>query len=107
MKTVDHLVLVSDTSAKGIGVANTIAMVANDKHAVEYSDIGLILNRVRSEAEVRDISTRTGLTIYGWLGDDDLIRDFDFRGTPLTGIPDTSSTVTTVNGILKKMHIVE
>jgi len=107
MKTVDHLVLVSDTSAKGIGVANTIAAVANDRHAVEYSDIGLIINRVRSEAEVRDIGTRTGLTIYGWLGDDDLIRDYDFRGIPLTGIPDTSSTVIKVNGILKKMHIVE
>jgi CO dehydrogenase maturation factor len=107
MKTVDHLVLVSDTSAKGVGVANTIAEVANDKHAVDYSDIGLILNRVRSEAEVRDISTRTGLTIYGWLGDDELIRDYDFRGIPLTGIPETSPIVTNVNGILKKMHIVE
>jgi CO dehydrogenase maturation factor len=107
MKTVDHLVLVSDTSAKGIGVANTIAMVANDKHAVDYSDIGLILNRVRSEMEVDDISTRTGLKIYGWLGDDDLIRDYDFRGIPLTGIPGTSPALIAVNGILKKMHIVE
>ena len=107
MKTVDQLILVSDTSAKGIGVANTIASVAGDKQAVDYREIGLILNRVRSETEVRDISTRTGLTIYGWLGDDDLIRDFDFRGIPLTGIPDTSPAVIAVNGILEKMHIVE
>ncbi len=107
MKSVDHLILVSDTSAKGIGVANTIAKLANDKQAVEFSDIGLILNRVRDETEVSDIGTRTNLKIYGWLSDDDIIRDYDFRGIPLTGIPDTSSTLITVNGILKKMHIVE
>jgi CO dehydrogenase maturation factor len=105
MKTVDHLVLISDTSAKGIGVANTIAAVANDKKAVDFKDIGLIINRVRNEAEVRDIRKRTGLEIYGWLGDDDLIRDYDFRGAPLTGIPETSPSLGIVRDILNKMHI--
>ena len=47
MKTVDHLVLVSDTSVKGLGVANTIAQVANEKKAVDFTSMGLILNRVR------------------------------------------------------------
>ena len=41
MKTVNHLVLISDTSAKGIGVANTISAVANDKKAVDFKHIGL------------------------------------------------------------------
>jgi len=105
MKTVDCLLLVSDTSAKGVNVANTIAAVAHDKKAVDFKDIGLLINRVRSEAEVRDIAKRTGLEIYGWLGDDDLIRDYDFSGKPLTGMPDTSPSLTAIKGILKKMNI--
>lgn len=106
MKTVDHLVLVSDTSAKGIGVANAIARVAGDKKAVDYKNIGLVLNRVRSEAEASDIRKRTGLDVYGWLADDEAIRDFDFRGAPLTGLPETSPSPSTVGGILQKMGLV-
>ena len=105
--TVDHLVLVSDTSAKGIGVANTIALVAGDRKAVDYRNVGLVLNRVRSEAEARDIGERTGLEVYGWLADDEAIRDFDFRGAPLTGLPETSPSPSTVGAILKKMGVPE
>jgi CO dehydrogenase maturation factor len=107
MKTVDHLVLVSDTSAKSINVANTIASVANDKKAVDYTNIGLVLNRVRSETEARDIGTRTRLDIYGWLADDENIRDFDFKGAPLTGIPGTSPSLGTVSDIIRKMHLIQ
>ena len=105
MKTVDHLVLVSDTSVKGIGVANTIALVASDKKAVDFKRMGLVLNRVRSETEARDISARTKLEIYGWLCDDEVIRDFDFRGAPLTSMPGNSPNLSIVSDILKKMDL--
>jgi len=106
MKTVDHLVLVSDTSAKGLGVANTIALVASDKKAVDFKSMGLVLNRVRSEAEVRDIRGRTDLEIYGWLTDDDTIRDLDFRGESLTAMPESSPNLGIISDILKKMNLV-
>lgn len=105
MKTVDHLVLVSDTSVKGIGVANTIALVASDKKAVDFKRMGLVLNRVRSETEARDIGARTKLEIYGWLCDDEVIRDFDFRGAPLTSMPGNSPNLSIVSDILKKMDL--
>lgn len=106
MKAVDHLVLISDTSAKGINVADTIARVASDRKAVDYRSMGLVLNRVRSEAEARDICARTSLVVYGWLTDDEDIRDFDFRGAPLTGIPETSPVLGRVSDILRKMHLI-
>lgn len=106
MKTVDHLVLVSDTSAKGLGVANTIAQVASDKKAVDFKSLGLVLNRVRSEAEVLDIKSRTDLEIYGWLTDDDTIRGLDFRGESLTSMPESSPNLVIISDILKKMNLV-
>ena len=105
MKTVDHLVLVSDTSVKGLGVANTIAQVANEKKAVDFKSMGLVLNRVRNQAEVDDIRGRTGLDIYGWIVEDNLIRDFDFKGTSLTEIPDTSPTLEVIANVLTKMKV--
>ncbi len=103
MKTVDHLVLVSDTSAKGIGVANTIADVVNEKKAVDFTSMGLVLNRVRDLSEVNDIKARTRLEVYGWLTDDDLIRSLDFRGEPLTGMPQTSPSLAAVAGIVDRI----
>ena len=105
MKTVDHLVLVSDTSVKGLGVANTIMQVANEKKAVDFKSMGLVLNRVRCVSEVDDIRGRTDLDIYGWIAEDDLIRDFDFKGTSLTEIPDTSPTLEVIANVLTKMKV--
>ena len=107
MKTVDHLILVSDTSAKGVGVANTIAHVAVDNRAVDFRSMGLLLNRVKREDEVNDIRTRTTLDIYGWIAEDDLIRDFDFRGTPLTDIPAASPALEVISRVLKKMNVLQ
>jgi len=105
MKTVDHLVLVSDTSVKGLGVANSIAQVANEKKAVDFSSMGLVLNRVRTLAEVEAISTRNNLDLYGWLYEDDLIRSFDFSGKPLTGMPDSSPSLAVASRILEKIGV--
>ena len=105
MKTVDHLVLLSDTSAKGLNVANSIAHVARDNKAVGYTDMGLIINRVTGGHEVDDIRTRTDLDIYGWIGEDETIRGFDFKGTSLTEIPDTSPTLAVIARVLTKMGV--
>jgi CO dehydrogenase maturation factor len=105
MKTVDHLVIISDTSVKGIGVAGAIAHVARDNRAVDFRSMGLVLNRVRRPSEVDDIRTRTGLPIYGWVLEDDLIRDFDFRGESLAGLPDASPSLGVVEGILETMGL--
>ncbi len=105
MKKVDHLVLVSDTSAKAINVTNTIAHVAADNRAVDFSNMGLILNRVREESEVEDIKTRTKLPIYGWISEDDLIRDFDFRAQPLTTVPEGAAALKVVSAIIGRMNI--
>jgi CO dehydrogenase maturation factor len=105
MKTVDHLFLISDTSAKGVNVASAIAHVARDNKAVGFKDMGLILNRVRSKDEVDDIRARTSLDLYGWMGEDWLIREYDFRGIPLTEIPDTSPAIGVVRDILEKIVI--
>jgi CO dehydrogenase maturation factor len=105
MKKVDHLILVSDTSAKAVNVTATIAHVASDNRAVDFSSIGLVLNRVRNAVEVEDIKGRTKLDVYGCLPEDDQIRDFDFHGTPLTSMPETSATLEAVASIIDRIKL--
>ena len=51
MKNVDYLLIVTDTSAKGVNVASTIRQVAEAKRAVEYEKLGLVINRARDRGE--------------------------------------------------------
>ncbi len=75
MGVVDQLLLISDTSAKGLRVAETIHQVATRMDRVAQAD--LVLNRVRSQREAERIAARTELPLLGWIPDDDTIRDFD------------------------------
>ncbi|HOD70643.1 MAG TPA: AAA family ATPase [Deltaproteobacteria bacterium] len=87
MKEVDDLVILSDTSVKGITVARAISKVARENRAVDCRTIGLVLNRVRGEEEVRRISGDIDLDMYGWIPEDDSIREFDLQGRPLVSLP--------------------
>ncbi len=90
MKQVHHLLVVSDTSAKGVNVAGTIARVARENRAVDYRTMGLVLNRVRSEDEARAIAAQVSLEMYAWIPEDESIREFDFQGRPLLAMPGDS-----------------
>ncbi len=90
MEKVSHLVLVSDTSARGLNVARTIKKVSD--HAAAYAYAGLVLNRVRGEAEFVNIRVPGELPLLGWIPDDDVIRMADIAGSSLLEIADCPAT---------------
>jgi len=105
MKRVDHLIVVSDTSAKGVNVAGTIGHLAKNNRAVDFKSIGLILNRVRDDSEVSEIRKRIPFDIYGWLTDDNQIRDYDFHARPLMQMPDDSPANRVIGDIMNAVGI--
>ena len=105
MKNVDHLVLVSDTSAKGVNVAKIIRNVARDNQAVDYKSTGLLLNRIRDEGEVEMIMNRLDLNLLGWIPEDELVREYDLEGRPYLDFPNESLTSTAIQGILHSIGI--
>lgn len=78
MEKVSHLVLVSDASAKGINVINTINKVA--QKMMEYDEVGLILNRLRAKDEINKINLPDDIRLMGYIIDNDELRDFDIEG---------------------------
>lgn len=105
MKTVDHLIIVSDTSAKSVNIAKTIKHLALDNKAVNYKSMDMILNRVRDESEIRNISKNLSINILGWLPEDDLIREFDFHGKSFLDFPNAAATFKTVNNIIRAIQL--
>jgi CO dehydrogenase maturation factor len=85
LSTVTHLLLVSDASAKGLKVIETIGAVAGQ--AVHYEKAGLLLNRIRSEEEKSRLSLPSSIPLLGWVPEDDSIRDADIAGRNLMEIP--------------------
>jgi len=105
MKSVDHLVLVSDTSVKGLNVAKTIKKVAHNNKAVDYKSIGLLLNRIIDEDAVDTIKNQIDLDLLGWIPEDEIVREYDYRGKPYLEFPRASPTSQVISNILESIGL--
>ncbi len=86
MELVTHLLLVTDVSAKGRNVADTIENVAQKTMNIDRA--GLLFNRVRSDKEARSLLQHTRLPVIGWLPEDETVRIFDIEGQSFFEMPD-------------------
>lgn len=102
METVTHLLLISDASAKGINVINTINEVAKD--LVKYEKSGLILNRLRSEDEVEKIKSTNKVPVVGFVLENDELRDIDIAGGSILELSD-DNVINSVKSALEKLGI--
>jgi CO dehydrogenase maturation factor len=85
MRSVSHLLLVSDTALKAVRVAESIRKVADD--AVNYRKLGLLVNRVRDEGDARQLASRTDLPLLGWIPEDETVREFDAEAKSFLELP--------------------
>lgn len=85
MRSVSHLLLVTDATMKGLRVAESIRKVADE--AVNYRDLGLIINRCRNEEDFVRLESQTDLPVLGWIPEDETVRDYDAQARSFLGIP--------------------
>lgn len=102
MEKVTHLVLVSDASAKGVNVIKTINEVAKD--LMDYEEVGLILNRLRSVDEVKKVNLSEEIPLIASIVDNDELRDFDIAGKSILELPE-DDLIKAVRGALKNLKI--
>jgi len=99
MGQVDYVLLVSDTSTKGIRVGETIQQVAH--RMVRGEGAGLLINRVRDEGAVDSIKASTFLEVIGWIPEDETVRSFDEEGMPFFDLPDCPAALAIRNALKK------
>jgi CO dehydrogenase maturation factor len=103
MKTVDDLVLITDTSAKGVNVVSSIKELVETTRAVECRRVGLVINRVENRKEVDRILGDVSVDLLGWIPEDDMVREYDFNNRPITDFPDTLPSIVAVRQIVTKL----
>lgn len=100
MERVTHLILVTDTSKKGVEVIKTIADVASEM--VEYDEIGVIINRVEDMSRV-DRLDLAGLKRLAAIESDPLLAEYDFEGRSILNLPDDSPAIIGAKRALERL----
>lgn len=103
MQTVDDLVLITDTSAKGVNVVSAIKKLVDDRRVVECHRVGLVINRVENRKEVDRILGDVSVDLLGWIPEDAMVREYDFNNKPITDFPDTLPSIVAVRQIVRKL----
>lgn len=103
-QNVDTLLVVTDSSKRGILTANRIKELAKELD-ISFKNLYLVLNRIKPENEenVRETVKDFGLDIIGIIYDDELTASYDMEGKPLFELPDDSETVNSVSKIVEKI----
>ena len=91
---VDLLLLVSDTSRRGIQAATRINKLAMDLN-IGFKESGLIINRCKEEPSdhIKQILAENELKLLGTLPDDQTVYEFDFEGRPTVEIPEENPAI--------------
>jgi CO dehydrogenase maturation factor len=105
---VDIILLVSDSSRRGIQAAGRIAELIKSLK-IKAKEIRLIVNRapggVLNPGTAEEIE-KNGLDLLGVVPQDNAVFDFDCEGRPIIELPDDSPVKTAFYDILKKFDII-
>ncbi|MFO7963253.1 MAG: AAA family ATPase [Desulfobacterales bacterium] len=103
-KNVDVLLIVSDTSRRGIESAIRIYQLAKNLN-IGVSKSFLVINRVKEPLPEKALSAvkEEGLEIAGTIPDDETVYAFDFDGRPTIEIPEENAAVRAAYAIFDKI----
>lgn len=103
-KNVDVLLIVSDSSRRGIQAAVRIHELARELK-ITAGKTFLVVNQVKGELhpKVVEIVKQAGLEIAGVLPADDLVYEYDFEGKPTVELPADSPFVQAASAVFEKI----
>ncbi|MBI5115367.1 AAA family ATPase [Candidatus Poribacteria bacterium] len=104
--TMDHLLIVSDTSLRSMLAAERIVELVKELK-LTVGSMYLLLNRVHNgiPAEVKKRADAIGIPLIGAIPEENMVHDFDGNGRPLVELPDDSSTVRALKEIADRLNI--
>ncbi len=101
-RDVDHLIIVTDPTQRGLVAAERIASFRNDMD-IDIRHTYLILNRLRGETIPKPLADRidaSGLPFLGAVPADEGLAEFEFGGEPLVTIEDDSPVYQAVEAMI-------
>jgi CO dehydrogenase maturation factor len=103
-RDVDHLLIVSDPTQRGIMAAERISQIRHELD-INIENAYLILNRLVGEmpAPLKKRIDTLDVTYLGVVPADDELADFEFSGRPLVELGDDSPVYQAVAGMMEKI----
>lgn len=105
-RDVQHLLVVSDPTQRGLVAAERIASFRNQLD-IKIEQTWLILNRLPGEmpAPLKARIDEMGIPLLGVIPSDEKLMDFEFSGRPLIELGDDSPVYTAVAGMMEKLNL--
>ncbi len=103
-QNVDTMLVVTDTSKRGITTAARIRELAEELQ-VKFRDIYLVINRATEDTEqkLQEYAREIGLEVIGIVPEDENVRRYDYEGRPLIELPADTPAFSAVREIAKKI----
>ncbi len=102
VENLDSLVVMADTSARSLRTATEIMEIAQERGVVNVGRTGLVINKRKAAGElVHEIKNQAGLSVWGYLPEDELVRNYDSLNKPLLDLPADAPILDTVREILE------
>ncbi|MBI9087244.1 MAG: carbon monoxide dehydrogenase [Desulfobacterales bacterium] len=103
-KNVDLLLLVSDSSRRGVQAAMRIHQLAK-KLNIGVKRSGLIINRSKAEPDegLLSLLEAEGIELFGTIPEDDTVYEFDHQGRPTVDMPEDNSAIRAAGEIFDRI----
>lgn len=101
---VDVMIVVTDTSKRGIETAKRIKELASELD-IAFKRLYVVINRAQDDmAEgIKKTLEESGLEVLGAIPEDKNVLEFDYEGRPLTELPVDSPAIREVREIKKRL----
>ncbi|UWG98729.1 AAA family ATPase [Dehalobacter sp. DCM] len=103
---IDHLILITDTSRRGMETVSQVKEVAGKYFEDNPFEVSLLVNRVRSEedeADARALAEKFGFAVAGFIPEDPQVLKNNARGNPLLHLPDNAPSVSAIRRFLDQI----
>ena len=102
---VDFLIIVTDTSTRGMHAAKAINEVI--QRDMKSTKTGLVINKSKGKDDlIVEMAQKQNLDVLGSVPDDDILADYDSQGKPIIDLPETAKSVEAIRQMLQKMNFV-
>lgn len=104
MRELDYLVILTDTSARGLQTVALLHDMVVGKKVVQCGKTGVVFNKVENNLEILSRSAeKIGVDVIGFLPQDPAVADYDFNGRSLIELPDDTPALMAVREIMDKL----
>jgi CO dehydrogenase maturation factor len=106
VKGIDVLLIVTEPTARGARVADSILGVIQRDESIRPAEMGLVINRFKGDDKlIMESADKWSLDIFGCIPEDQNITDYDASGKPIFNLPDNAPSVVAVAEMLTKLGL--